>query len=119
MRPIAEIYRFTTKNFTVVVDALPEDMSPHDSFDEEIEAEFDTFGKIERGELEWFCARARLLGPTGDELASDYLGGCCYKTFAAFRDNVGIRKHGKNYGSYFSDMVRTVVAEGRAAFADA
>lgn len=63
----------------------PEEMDPRDSFDEEIEKEFDTFGKIERGELLWFSAHVTASAyPGGPVLGEDYLGGCCYSSAADF-----------------------------------
>jgi hypothetical protein len=106
------IWTFETSRFTVTVDALPEDVPPEDTFffDEDIEA-------VRNGEVEYFCARAQVLDEDGKEIASDYLGGCAYKSFDDFRDHFGIAARGRRdgclYGSYFSDMVYNVVREAR------
>lgn len=106
MRPLAEIWRFETERFVVIVDALEEadwDMS------------WDETGDIERevrsGHLVVFCARARVL-LDGREIAADYLGQCIYDKPADFRDHIGSKGR---WGSYFSSMVRNAVAEARAA----
>lgn len=81
------------EGFTIKTYALNEDVDPSDSFDEDLEKEFDTFGKIERGELLWFyvTVEASLDGLT---LACDSLGGCCYASYAEFL----------NVDSYYGDM---------------
>ena len=59
--------------------------------------------RIERGELVYFVARVRVL-LDGRELASDYLGGCCYESAGSFRQD-----------PYFYDMVRSAIKDARAA----
>jgi hypothetical protein len=108
------IREFNTKNFRVVVEALPEDDLDL-SFDEDGEIK----AKIDKGELEAFCVRA-VASFKGAELAEDFLGGCIDETPRAFMDHIGI----KNYvppggqagqcGSYFADMVATVCKDARA-----
>ncbi|CAK7259111.1 MULTISPECIES: hypothetical protein [unclassified Shinella] len=55
----------------------------------------------------------------GVEIAADYLGGSVYYAdqIETFRDHIGM--NAKGHGSYFSDMVRTVVAEARATLCNA
>lgn len=84
----------------------PEDTDPRDSFDEAIEAEFDTFGKIERGELLWFVARVEA-SIDGVVLGTEYLGACCYENAAAFYE-------GEAADGYYGDMVNAAIAEGEA-----
>lgn len=113
MYQIAEIYRFKTRNFLLVVDAV-EETDPDLSWDETGE----TREKLERGDYLMFAARVRVIERnTGAELAADYLGNCIYETPAAFMDHRGIkekaRKDGRNYGSYFTDMVRQACKEAR------
>ena len=118
MAILANIRTFTTPNYRVAVDALPE----HDldlSWDESGQTARD----LDAGRLVAFCARARVTHrETGAELASDYLGGCIYKDFDAFMDhrvcgaeNARLAAEGATgrCGSYFHDMIRTVCAEAR------
>ena len=95
------------EGFTIKCYALPEDIDPRDSFDPELEAEFDTFGKIERGELTWFCACVTA-SKAGVELASDYLGCCCYETFADFIQP----------DSYYTDMRKQVITDAKTKIAE-
>lgn len=107
------IRKFTLRNFTVIVEAMPE---------HEVSMYFDDTGEIERqiesGELEAFSVKVSVL-MNGAEIATDYLGGCIYRSPAEFMDHKGLashnRKTGHNCGSYFSDMVRTVCSEARDA----
>ena len=68
-----------------------------------------------------FCARARVL-LDGEEIASDYLGNCIYPTFKAFDDHIAVAEQNRKYaekgesgrcGSYFKDMIATVISEAR------
>src|SRR5690606_11068971 len=52
--------------------------------------EGETAAAVDRGELVHFCARATVCGPRGEELASDYLGGCIYRDFDDFVDHRGL-----------------------------
>jgi hypothetical protein len=91
------VYTFRTRRFTLELAAEPETDTP-----DWRGAEWDT-QRIERGELVYFCACVRVL-LDGRELASDYLGGCCYETPQGFRSD-----------PYFLDMVRSAIADARAA----
>jgi hypothetical protein len=53
----------------------------------------------------------------GEEVGCDYLGQSIYENPAEFRDHIGM--NAKGHGSYFSDMVRSAVAEARKHFTDA
>ena len=44
----------------------------------------------------------------GNEIAADYLGNCVYNSAQEFIDH-----RGNKTGSYFSDMVRSAIAEAR------
>lgn len=107
------IRTFQTDKFAVTVTAI-EDNDLDLSFDDDGEVR----RKLESGELEAFAVKAALYF-RGEEIASDYLGGCIYESPAAFMDHRGIRRYcppgGKpgQCGSYFSDMVRGVISEGR------
>ena len=84
--------------FTVNTYALPEDQDPRDSFDKRILD--DVLDGIESGRYEWFCAQVTAEWE-GIELASDYLGGCCYDSFESFA----------NGQDYHADMIDNVVRE--------
>src|SRR5690606_32189382 len=107
------IWKFETADFRVTVTA-------HDDFDTDMSWDEDGSAQrgIDSGALEVFRVEARCTHiPTGIE-GRDDLGGCIYKNISDFRDNLGIarkrRESGKNYGSYFSDMVSACIAECRA-----
>ena len=78
---IGTIREFKTKNFHVVVDAVEE-------FDLDLSWDEDgsTREGLENGSLIAFCARARVF-LRGKEIASDYLGGCIYKSLEDFADH--------------------------------
>jgi hypothetical protein len=101
MQTLETIYAFRTRNFCVKVESLPE-YDPDLSFDESGEAA----EMIERGDWLCFSVRASLSFRDSD-IAEDFLGNCIYENFHDFRDNIG------NKNSYFSNMVRQVIKEGR------
>lgn len=133
---IGTIREFNTKNFKVVVDAI-EDYNVDLSFDED----GSTRKGLESGDLICFCARVRVYFK-GQEVASDYLGGCIYESLDAFMDHKECGKQNAEYeakeraqhkkigstgrrGSYFSDMItaaceeaRKTILDRRAAYAD-
>lgn len=92
------VYTFKTRRFTLELAAEPE---TDDTFDWVGAEEY--IPRIERGELVYFVARVRVL-LDGRELASDYLGGCCYESAGSFRQD-----------PYFYDMVRSAIKDARAA----
>ena len=105
------IWRFKTARFCVDVTAEPE-FCPDLSFDETGEiAE-----GIASGKYDCFCAKAAVY-LDGREIAADYLGGCIYERADDFRDHIGLaeksRQDGREYGSYFADMVAEAVARAR------
>ena len=70
------IAEFTRDGFDIVVDKTYEDLNPRDCFDtDDIE---EIIKDIDRGHLEWFMLRVRVL-VEGLELGSAYLGGCLYE----------------------------------------
>jgi len=86
-----KVGRFIIKTY-----ALPEDLAPRVDFDDNGE----TADAISRGEHDWFVAK--VVAEWNDfVLATDYLGGCCYKTFEDFA----------NGQDYHADMVDNVVHE--------
>ena len=106
-----KIYSFKTKNFEIRVTAIDE-IDPDFSFDETGE----TAAKVEAGDWQCFSVKAAVYF-RGNEISADYLGNCIYADPVEFRDNVGLReksrKDGRNYGSYFSDMVKQSIADAR------
>ena len=71
-----ELATYERDGFTVVVDKTYEDMHPRDCFETD---DVDEIVKdIDRGHLEWFMLRVRVL-VEGHVLASEYLGGCLYE----------------------------------------
>ncbi len=78
---IGTIREFKTKNFHVVIDAV-EEIDLDLSWDEDGSAR----EGLENGTLVAFCARARVF-LRGKEIASDYLGGCIYKSLEDFADH--------------------------------
>lgn len=115
---LGNIWTFETENWIVSVDADHDHLVlDEDEMDADVLAE--VLPKLESGEMIQFCVVASVTHRlTGMVLAQDYLGGCIYASKKDFRDHVGIkiksRKDGCNYGSYFSDMVRTVCKDARA-----
>lgn len=64
--------------FQVIVDKTWEDLHPNDCFDESVTDIKDICDRIDRGSLDWFMLRVRVLFD-GHELASDYVGGFLYE----------------------------------------
>jgi hypothetical protein len=63
--------------YTIIVDKTWEDLNPRDCFDDCIDVN-EIIKDIDRGHLEWFMLRVRVL-VEGLELASEYLGGMLYE----------------------------------------
>jgi hypothetical protein len=109
------IRSFKTRHFAVIVTAEEET---------DLDLSFDEDGSIrkglERGALVAFCAKAACYYK-GLEVSTEYLGNCICESPAAFMDHRGIKRYcppgGKpgQCGSYFSDMVHTVIREAREA----
>jgi len=122
MQTIDTIRTIKAGRFTVRVTAEEE----HD-----IDLFFDEDGSVSRaidnGELMVFCAKAACY-LDGLELATDYLGNCIYASPREFMDHLGIRAHNAKLsaeagrrvvcGSYFTDMIHTVIREARQAVRD-
>ena len=76
MRYYDTLAEFERDGYTIIVDKTYEDLNPRDSFDtDDIE---EIIKDIDRGHLEWFMLRVRVL-VEGLELGSAYLGGCLYE----------------------------------------
>lgn len=94
------LYSFKTRNFTVTLDAEPDEY-PDMSWDETGE----TQDAIDRGELTPpFVAICRVYA-CGVEVGSDSLGGCIYESPEAFAHEYR--------GEYFRDMILEAVAQAR------
>ena len=72
------IAEFERDGFEIIVDKSYEDLNPRDSFDDSVIDIEEIIKDIDRGHLEWFMLRVRVL-VEGLELASEYLGGCLYE----------------------------------------
>jgi len=97
-------YTFETARFKVTLTLEPEDDNPRNYFDDF--AVVDIIDGVDSGRYLWFCAKATVYCD-GREVASDFLGGCCYESFAAFRRD-----------GYFHDMIRAACREARDALAN-
>ena len=76
MRYYDTLAEFERDGYDIIVDKTYEDLNPRDSFDtDDIE---EIIKDIDRGHLEWFMLRVRVL-VEGLELGSAYLGGCLYE----------------------------------------
>jgi len=64
--------------FHVIVDKTWEDLHPKDCFDDSVTDIQEICEKIDRGSLDWFMLRCRVMFE-GVELASDYIGGFLYE----------------------------------------
>ena len=64
--------------FEVIVDKTWEDLNPRDQFDESCCDIEEIIKDIDRGHLDWFMLRVRVL-LDGHELGSSYLGGMLYE----------------------------------------
>jgi hypothetical protein len=78
MRYYDELATYEREGYTIIVDKSWEDLSPRDSFDESCCDIDEIIKDIERGHLDWFMLRVRVLAE-GVELGSAYLGGMLYE----------------------------------------
>lgn len=103
----APIHTETFEGFDIAFYAEPEYDNPADHFASGDDAwDLETIEAIERGKLTWFCAKVTA-SKAGIELASDYLGGCCYWKESDFIETEG----------YYGDMRANVVAMARNVLA--
>ena len=71
-----ELARYERNGFDIIVDKTYEDIDPRGQFDtDDIE---EIIKDIDRGHLEWFMLRVRVL-VEGLELSCEHLGGCLYE----------------------------------------
>ena len=73
-----ELAQYERDGFDIIVDKTYEDMHASHCFDDSVHDIDEIIKDIDRGHLEWFMLRVRVL-VEGLELASDYLGGCLYE----------------------------------------
>lgn len=104
------IWQFKTRNFRVELSAEYE-ANPDLSWDDTGEVR----DNLESGIWGNYCFAVKVYGPHGEALSADYLGNSIYADPADFRDHIGARGQ---WGSYFTDMVRTAIGEAREALAD-
>ncbi len=121
--PDDALWSFATTNFRIDCYAEPEEMDPADSFafEDDIEA-------VRSGAVDWFGVAVIVTGPNGEQLGSDYLGGCAYTNAGDFvtghreggpenRNCLATKARNVVICHYFPDMVRAAIAEARANFA--
>jgi hypothetical protein len=78
LRHYDELAVYQREGFEVVVDKTWEDLSPRQCFDESCTDIDEICKDIDRGHLDWFMLRVRVL-LDGHELGSHYLGGMLYE----------------------------------------
>jgi hypothetical protein len=78
MRYYDTLAEFERDGYDIIVDKTYEDLNPRDSFDDTVTDINEIIKDIDRGHLEWFMLRVRVL-VEGLELGSAYLGGCLYE----------------------------------------
>ena len=78
MRYYDTLAEYEREGYTVIVDKTYEDLNPRDQFDESCTDIEEIIKDIDRGHLEWFMLRVRVL-VEGLELSSEYLGGMLYE----------------------------------------
>jgi hypothetical protein len=108
-----------TAQFRVVAEAI-EDNDADMSWDDDGTAQ----AALDRGELQLFGVRVRVIHDTLGTIGSDSLWSCIYESPAAFMNHKEcaaatrkLRAEGSNAicGSYFSDLIAGAIAEARDA----
>ena len=95
-------YVETVEGFGILFEAQEEDMPMRQYFIRDCgwtESQY-----LEIKDCAWFCAKVSAW-KNGEELASTYLGTCCYETVEEFCT--------KYHDDYFAQMVQEVVAEAK------
>lgn len=118
MRNFGKVWKFKTKNFTVILELRRDNNYRYDGDDENGEIQ----AKLNTGEYVAFdsCVRVEF---GGQEIAADYLGGSVYdrdnvaEFYTSHRDadpqNRNCTLNNRNVGHYFPDMVREACAQAR------
>ena len=78
MRYYDTLAEFERDGYDIIVDKTYEDLNPRDCFDESCTDIDEIIKDIDRGHLDWFMLRVRVM-VEGLELGSAYLGGCLYE----------------------------------------
>jgi hypothetical protein len=78
MRYYDELATYQRDGFEVIVDKTWEDLNPRDLFDDTVSDVDEICKDIDRGHLDWFMLRVRVM-LDGHELGSHYLGGMLYE----------------------------------------
>ena len=78
MRYYDTLAEFERDGYDIIVDKTYEDLNPRDSFDDTVCDVDEIIKDIDRGHLDWFMLRVRVM-VEGLELGSAYLGGCLYE----------------------------------------
>ena len=72
------IAEFERDGYDIIVDKTYEELNPRDCFDDTVTDINEIIEDINRGHLDWFMLRVRVM-VEGLELGSAYLGGCLYE----------------------------------------
>jgi hypothetical protein len=78
MRYYDHLATYEREGFEVIVDKSYEELNPRDQFDESCCDIEEIIRDIDRGHLDWFMLRVRVM-LDGHELGSHYLGGMLYE----------------------------------------
>jgi hypothetical protein len=78
MRYYDQLAEYEREGYTIIVDKSWEDLNPRDMFDESCCDIDEIIKDIDRGHLDWFMLRVRVL-VEDLELSSEYLGGMLYE----------------------------------------
>jgi len=78
MRYYDHLATYQREGFEVIVDKTWEDLNPRDLFDDTVTDIEEIIRDIDRGHLDWFMLRVRVL-VDGHELGSSYVGGFLYE----------------------------------------
>ena len=78
MRYYDTLAEYEREGYTIIVDKSYEDLDPRDMFDDSVSDVEEIIKDINRGHLEWFMLRVRVL-VEGLELSAEYLGGMLYE----------------------------------------
>jgi len=93
----------TIDGIDLTFNALIEDLPLDAIFDSSVDDLQELADKINNCDLVYFCAQV-VASKNGIELASDYLGGCCYESYEQF----------VNSKDYIEDMKQTTLKEAKA-----
>lgn len=93
---------FEREGFIICFEAEPENLSARYHFIKECGWTDAEYRKIKN--FDWFCAKVSAW-KDGEELGTDYLGACSYKTTKEF--------YTKYKNDYFADMVNAAITEAK------